>query len=64
VTRTISAATHHMNVDNNIFEGMAVRGRPRYVLSRGRVLVEGNAYVGETGRGLRQKSAPFYPVQL
>jgi dihydropyrimidinase len=64
VTRTISAATHHMNVDNNIFEGMAVRGRPRYVLSRGRVLVEGNNYVGETGRGRRQKSAPFYPVQL
>ena len=63
-TRTISAKTHHMNVDNNIFEGMHVRGRPRYVLSRGRVLVEGDAYVGETGRGLQQTSAPFYPINL
>jgi dihydropyrimidinase len=62
--RTISAKTHHMNVDNNIFEGIMVRGRVRYVLSRGRVLVEGDTYVGETGRGLHQKSAPFRPVDL
>jgi hypothetical protein len=41
-----------------------VRGTPRYVLSRGRVLVEGGAYAGETGGGIRQKSAPFRPVQL
>jgi dihydropyrimidinase len=63
-TRTISAATHHMAADNSIFEGMTVRGTPRYVLSRGRLLVEGGKYVGETGRGIRQKSAPFRPVQL
>jgi len=63
-TRTISAATHHMAADNSIFEGMTVRGTPRYVFSRGRLLVEGGKYVGETGRGIRQKSAPFRPVQL
>jgi dihydropyrimidinase len=63
-TRTISAATHHMAADNSIFEGMTVRGTPRYVLSRGRLLAENGRYVGETGRGLRQKSAPFRPVQL
>ena len=63
-TRTISAKTHHMAADNSIFEGMTVRGTPRYVISRGRVLAEGGAYVGETGRGMRQKSAPFRPVQL
>jgi dihydropyrimidinase len=62
--RTISAATHHMKADNNIFEGMTVRGTPRYVISRGRVLAKGGAYVGETGRGIRQKSAPFRAVQL
>ena len=43
---------------------MTVRGTPRYVISRGRVLAEGGAYVGETGRGVRRKSAPFRPVQL
>ncbi len=64
VSRTISAKTHHMAADNSIFEGMTVRGTPRYVISRGRVLAEGGAYVGETGRGIRQKSAPFRPVQL
>jgi dihydropyrimidinase len=62
--RTISAATHHMAADNSIFEGMTVRGAPRYVLSRGRLLAETGAYVGETGGGLRQKSAPFRAVQL
>jgi dihydropyrimidinase len=63
-SRTISAASHHMKVDNNIFEGMTVRGRPRYVVSRGRILVENDTYVGETGRGIHQKSAPFRPVDL
>jgi hypothetical protein len=43
---------------------MTVHGRPRYVLSRGRVLVDGDAYVGETGKGIRQKSAPFRPIAL
>jgi hypothetical protein len=43
---------------------MVVHGSPRYVLSRGRLLVEGDAYVGETGKGLRQKSAPFRPIAL
>jgi dihydropyrimidinase len=63
-TRTISAASHHMKADNSIFEGMTIRGGPRYVLSRGRVLAEGDKYVGETGKGIRQKSAPFRPIQL
>ena len=63
-TRTISAKSHHMKADNSIFEGMAIRGGPRYVLSRGRLLAEGDKYVGETGKGIRQKSAPFRPIAL
>jgi dihydropyrimidinase len=62
--RTISAKTHHMNVDNNIFEGLKIKGIARHVLSRGRVLVEDGKYIGETGRGVQQKSSPFRPVQL
>jgi dihydroorotase-like cyclic amidohydrolase len=53
-----------MKADNSIFEGMTVHGAPRYVVSRGRILARDGAYVGETGRGIRQKSAPFRPVQL
>ncbi len=53
-----------MAADNNIFEGMTIHGGPRYVLSRGRLLAEGSTYVGETGKGIRQKSAPFRPIAL
>ena len=62
--RTISASTHHMKADNSIFEGMRVRGRPRYVLSRGRTVADGGRFVGTEGAGIHQKSAPFRPVQL
>jgi dihydropyrimidinase len=63
-TRTISAATHHMRADNSIFEGMTVHGSPRYVLSRGRTVVQDGTFTGEPGSGMHQKSAPFHPVEL
>jgi dihydropyrimidinase len=64
VTRTISAKSHHMNVDNNVFEGMTVKGRPRYVFSRGKKVADGDTFVGSKGAGKHIKSAPFYPIQL
>ncbi len=48
---TISAGTHHMNVDYNMYEGMRVKGIPQVVLSRGKVIVEGRKYVGIPGDG-------------
>ncbi len=63
-TRTISASTHHMRADNSIFEGMIVHGSPRYVLSRGRTVVQDGTFTGEPGSGMHQKSAPFHPVEL
>jgi dihydropyrimidinase len=62
--RTISAKTHHMRVDNNIFEGMKVRGRPRVVFLRGRKVVEQDKFLAEPGYGAHQKSAPFRPVSV
>lgn len=62
--RTISAKTHHMNVDNNIFEGMKVKGRPRFVFSRGRKIVENDRFVGETGGGKFQRCDKFFPVHF
>jgi dihydropyrimidinase len=47
----ISAATHHMRVDYSMFEGIKVKGTPKVVLSRGRVIIEGGRFVGKPGAG-------------
>jgi dihydropyrimidinase len=49
--QTISAATHHMNVDYSAYEGRRVRGVVETVLSRGRVVVEGGEFKGRAGDG-------------
>ncbi len=37
-TRTISAKTHHQNIDFNIFEGRIVKGIPSHTISQGNVV--------------------------
>src|ERR1700722_7108638 len=37
-SRTISAKTHHMNVDFNIYEGMQVTGLARHTISQGKLV--------------------------
>jgi len=49
--RTISAETHHMNVDYSCYEGMEVGGRVETVLSRGRVVIDAGGYHGKPGDG-------------
>ncbi|WP_309115544.1 dihydropyrimidinase [Saccharothrix sp.] len=49
--QTISAATHHMNVDYSAYEGMEITGRVDTVLSRGRVVVDGAGFHGAPGHG-------------
>jgi dihydropyrimidinase len=51
-THTFSAATHHMNVDYSAYEGMKVKGKAKTVLSRGRVVIENDQYVGTPGSGV------------
>lgn len=48
---TISAKTHHMNVDYNCYEGLQVTGVPETVLSRGKVIISDGKYVGKPGDG-------------
>ncbi len=48
---TISAKTHHMRVDYSMFEGIQVTGMPDVVLSRGRVIVEADKFLGRPGAG-------------
>ena len=49
--QVISAKRHHMRVDYSMFEGIRVKGVPKIVLSRGRVVVEGDKFVGRPGTG-------------
>jgi dihydropyrimidinase len=49
--QTISAATHHMNVDYSAYEGRKVQGVVETVLSRGNVVVEGGDFKGKAGAG-------------
>ncbi|MGH9899226.1 MAG: dihydropyrimidinase [Pyrinomonadaceae bacterium] len=49
--QTISAATHHMNVDYSAYEGMKLKGTVETVLSRGRVVIEGGEFKGKAGNG-------------
>src|SRR5215210_2740680 len=48
---TISAATHHMDVDYSCYEGRAVQGGTDVVLSRGKVIVDNGEYAGQKGAG-------------
>jgi dihydropyrimidinase len=49
--QTISAATHHMNVDYSAYEGRKVQGTVETVLSRGHVVVEAGEFKGKAGAG-------------
>jgi len=60
-TTVISAATHHMRVDYNPYEGRTLRGAVDQVLARGEVVVSGARFVGTPGRGQFLKRAPFAP---
>ena len=48
---TISAKTHHTNVNYNLFEGEEITGAPEVVLVRGQVIVENDELVAEPGAG-------------
>jgi len=48
---TLSATTHHMDVDYSCYEGREVIGGADVVLSRGRVIVDGEEWLGAAGHG-------------
>jgi dihydropyrimidinase len=49
---TISVKTQHMRVDYSAYEGKEIMGKVETVLSRGRVLIEGDKYLGKMGDGV------------
>ena len=60
-TRTISAKTHHQNIDFNIYEGMETTGAAAVTLSRGRVLFENDQLKTERGTGKHIDRPCFSP---
>ena len=50
-TRSISAKTHHQNIDFNIFEGMTVKGINTHTISQGRVVWADGQLDMERGSG-------------
>jgi dihydropyrimidinase len=63
VGKTISASRQKSIIDYNVFEGMEVRGLPRYTLSRGEVVwSEGRNDAPRLGRGRFVPRPAFHPV--
>ena len=48
---TLSAATHHMNVDYSGYEGWELTGKVKTVLLRGKVVIDNNECLGSKGYG-------------
>jgi dihydropyrimidinase len=48
---TLSAKTHHSNVDYSLFEGRNVQGKVQKVFLRGELIVDGENWLGRAGMG-------------
>ncbi|MCK6624186.1 MAG: dihydropyrimidinase [Anaerolineae bacterium] len=59
---TISAETHHMNTDYNVYEGMRVKGWPVRTLLRGQSIVVGTEWYGQQGEGAFLRRTPHAEV--
>jgi dihydropyrimidinase len=60
-SKTISAKTHHQNIDYNIFEGMTVMGTASHTISQGKVVFKGGELQVERGAGRYIERPPFAP---
>ncbi|MCX7289417.1 MAG: amidohydrolase family protein, partial [Rhodobacterales bacterium] len=50
-TKTITASKQQSAIDYNVFEGKAVKGLPRYTLTRGKVAIHDGEVRTEEGHG-------------
>ena len=61
-SKTISAATQQSAIEYNVFEGRKVKGLPRFVLSRGKTVVDSNGVHTVEGSGQFVARKPFQSV--
>ena len=50
-TQVLSVKTLHMNVDYNPYEGRVVQGVSETVISRGKIIIQDDKFVGRAGGG-------------
>jgi dihydropyrimidinase len=62
--RTISASSHHMDVDYSCYEGRTVQGASDIVMSRGSVVVRDGQFTGRKGDGRFLKRAAADYVRM
>lgn len=62
--QTVSVDTSHSNVDYNLWEGTRVRGIPDKVFVRGRLIVDGDRFLGERGHGRYMECAPIQTASI
>ena len=62
--QTLGVKTLHMRVDYNPYEGTVVEGAPAFVVSRGKVIIEGDKFVGKKGAGRFIKRGPSLAAAL
>jgi dihydropyrimidinase len=61
-TKSISAATHHQNIDFNIFEGMTVTGLASHTISQGMVVYANGTLRAERSKGRYVKRPAFHAM--
>ncbi len=61
-TKTITAAAQQSSIDYNVFEGHAVTGLPRHLLTRGKIAMRGGDLRTEEGHGQFVPRAPMGAV--
>ena len=55
---TLGVKTLHMKVDYNPYEGRTVQGAPSTVIVNGKVIIEGDTFVGKKGAGRFLRRGP------
>ncbi len=61
-TKTITAGSQQSAIDYNVFEGITVKGLPKYVLTRGEVAVDNGTVQAKPGHGQFVGREPFMAV--
>ena len=62
LSKTISAKTHHQNIDFNIFEGMTVKGLPSHTICNGVLKYANGKLMAEKGSGQYIKRPAFQAI--